>query len=249
MVHLVHSALHWKLRYIQDSSDSEDENTPPNVSRMQSPESKSPTQKCSDDKCCDDKNWDDTSSTGTATPPWMSPGFRELGYSRRNTNKAPSSPSLTEMILSPSRRPREVASPTTSSPVILETTPRPSPVMLKTTAQPSPLVGARTKGLQNRRYRRESAAPYSRPRLLRAQEGRPITNPSGCTRAATMEASGPKQRSHQNPEILAPVRWPHNVAHLREQFNPWRRCFLWSLTLARATAKTCAVLTLAAMPS
>ncbi|ETI42853.1 hypothetical protein F443_12108 [Phytophthora nicotianae P1569] len=220
MVHLVHSALYWKLRCIQDSSASEDENTPPNVSRTQSPEDKTAKQKYSDDECCGNKGWDATSLTGTATPPWMSPGFTKLSYSRSNTNPPPSSPSSApspssaETVLSPSRRPLEVASPPTSSPVMLETTPR-----------PSPLVGSRTKGLQNRRSRREGATPYSRPRLLRDQKGCSVANPSGCIRAANVESSGPKLRSHITADMLVPVRWPYDVAHLLKQYNPMATVF------------------------
>ncbi|ETO82003.1 hypothetical protein F444_03769 [Phytophthora nicotianae P1976] len=198
MVHLGHSALHWKLRA----------------------ESKTSTQKSCDGKSgdyksCGDKNWDDTSCTGTTTPPWMSPGFTDYGYSRSNTNppspspSPPHSPSSAATVLLPSRRPLEVASPTTSAPVMQETTPR-----------PSPLVGTRTKALQSCRSRREAAAPYSRPRLFRDQKGHSVTNPSGCIRAANVEPTGPRLRSGRTADMLVPVLWPQEVAYLREQYNP-----------------------------
>ncbi|ETK93172.1 hypothetical protein L915_03595, partial [Phytophthora nicotianae] len=187
-----------------------------------SAESKTSTQKSCDGKSgdyksCGDKNWDDTSCTGTTTPPWMSPGFTDYGYSRSNTNppspspspSPPHSPSSAATVLLPSRRPLEVARPTTSAPVMQETTPR-----------PSPLVGTRTKALQSCRSRREGAAPYSRPRLFRDQKGHSVTNPSGCIRAANVEPTGPRLRSGRTADMLVPVLWPQEVAYLREQYNP-----------------------------
>ncbi|ETI54811.1 hypothetical protein F441_02399 [Phytophthora nicotianae CJ01A1] len=90
MVHVVHSALYWKLRCIQDASSGDDKNVPPNVSR-QEPTETNPSS-------------DDTSSTGTATPPWMSTGFSKLGYTKAQSNPPPASQSSTETEGSPHRR-------------------------------------------------------------------------------------------------------------------------------------------------
>jgi hypothetical protein len=70
MVHLKHSAIHWRVRCVLDSS-SEDENTPPNVatgsaaSRVGNSHGGNVT-----------KTYDDDASTGTATPPGFHPVLR-----------------------------------------------------------------------------------------------------------------------------------------------------------------------------
>ncbi|ETM97901.1 hypothetical protein PPTG_19899 [Phytophthora nicotianae INRA-310] len=107
---MVHLALHWKLRCIQDSSASEDENTPPKMLRENTTQDKITSK-----KSCGDKSSDDSSSTGTATPPWMSPGFTKFGYLKAVSNQPPASQSSTETEDSPLRRSRLVASHTASS--------------------------------------------------------------------------------------------------------------------------------------
>ncbi|ETP14199.1 hypothetical protein F441_10844 [Phytophthora nicotianae CJ01A1] len=199
MVHLTHSALHWKLRCIMDSPTSEDENTPPNIARANSSKTNPSSEKSSSDKSSDD-----TSSTGTATPSWMPPGFSKLGYSKAESN--PASQSSTETEASPLRHPRTVASPTTSSPVLLE----------DATPRPSPLTTTRTKAVERRQARREEADPYSRDRTVGRQEDRPVTNPSGSIRPASVESIGPRLGSSRTSDVFVPARWPHQVAHLRE---------------------------------
>ncbi|ETL77959.1 hypothetical protein L917_21157 [Phytophthora nicotianae] len=133
---MVHLALHWKLRCIQDSSASEDENTPPKMLRENTTQDKITSK-----KSCGDKSSDDSSSTGTATPPWMSPGFTKFGYLKAVSNQPPASQSSTETEDSPLRRSRLVASHTASSSVLLN----------NTTPRPPPLTTARTEGTERRR--------------------------------------------------------------------------------------------------
>ncbi|ETI42986.1 hypothetical protein F443_11969 [Phytophthora nicotianae P1569] len=210
MVHLTHSALHWKLRCIMDSPTSEDENTPPNIARASTSKTNPSSEKSSSDKSSDD-----TSSTGTATPSWMPPGFSKLGYSKAESNPPPASQSSTETEASPLRHPRTVASPTTSSPVLLE----------DATPRPSPLTTTRTKAVERRQARREEADPYSRDRTVGRQEDRPVTNPSGSIRPASVESSGPRLGSSRTSDVFVPARWPHQVAHLRELYNPLATVF------------------------
>ncbi|KAG3247131.1 hypothetical protein PI124_g8157 [Phytophthora idaei] len=134
MVHLTHSALHWRLRCINDTS-SDDENTPPNV-RSSKQEDTGGT----------------ISDIGTATPRSLTPA-----QSKPRPKTAVSTPpnhdtSTVHAASSPATR--RCPSPTTSSPVLLETPPQspPRPRISKT-------LHPRRDG---RRARRESAAPESR---------------------------------------------------------------------------------------
>ncbi|GMF40044.1 unnamed protein product [Phytophthora fragariaefolia] len=224
MVHLTHSSIHWRLRCIGSSSD---ENTPPNVLQA-APEQDSPSSA--------------SSATGTVTPPWLSPE-KTKHRSKFATNPPPSP--------TPETPPRSAwcacASPTTSSPVLLETPPR-SPARTKTTKTRHP-----RQGLQERR---QAAAPYARQRSTPHNVHRPaaadqdrhvrVTDAAhGRNQAAATDQDRPIRRgaadadqvhqarhpvvepapraallASQPGDVFVPARWPYTVAHLREQFNP-----------------------------
>ncbi|EGZ27304.1 hypothetical protein PHYSODRAFT_476424 [Phytophthora sojae] len=138
IVRLTHSAVHWRRRCINDTSSEDEENTPPNIqpSHQYDRDSKRRIEDASES----------ASATGTATPPWLPPE-RSHPKSKLATNPPPSQES-TPAPVSPPVFSRPYASPTTSSPVLLETPPR-SPAAL----QPRH---------EGRRARREAAAPYAR---------------------------------------------------------------------------------------
>ncbi|EGZ27292.1 hypothetical protein PHYSODRAFT_257399 [Phytophthora sojae] len=136
MVHLTHSAIHWKLRCIVDSSSSSssDENTPPNVSSARAMGADG-----------------GSSATGTATPPWLTPE-RTKHRSKRVTNP----PATPETLTTPLPTWGARTSPTTSSPVLLET----PPISL-----PRATTSAALHPRQGRQARQAAVAPYSRQRL------------------------------------------------------------------------------------
>ncbi|GMF16370.1 unnamed protein product [Phytophthora fragariaefolia] len=205
MVHLKHSATHWRVRCVVDSS-SEDENTPPNVASgsAASRDGNSRSGNVS-------KAYDDDASTGTATPPWLPPGTSKLGLSKPETNPPPSSPAKR-------RSPR---SPTTSSPVLLETPPR------------SPLVPtSRSQAARSRQDRRQSrragTAPYSRPRVATrraAAEYAVADHQEPAIALALPDEVRRPSRASVPDDVFALARWPYQVAHLREQYNPLATVF------------------------
>ncbi|ETP00724.1 hypothetical protein F441_21921 [Phytophthora nicotianae CJ01A1] len=230
---MVHLALHWKLRCIQDSSASEDENTPPKMLRENTTQDKITSK-----KSCGDKSSDDSSSTGTATPPWMSPGFTKFGYLKAVSNQPPASQSSTETEDSPLRRSRLVASHTASSSVLLN----------NTTPRPPPLTTARTEGTERRRVRREAAVPYARTRTVGGPDSRPATNTRGFILPGNAETGRPRLRSTRSNDTFVLARWLHQVAHLREQFNPLATVFPVVPNFRFVNALTRVTRTLAAMP-
>jgi len=171
MVHLKHSAIHWRVRCVLDSS-SEEENTAPNVAR-------SSTASRDDNSCggSNTKTHDDDASTGTATPPWLPPGTLKPGLSKLDTNPPPSSPAGR-------RCPRR---PTTSSPVLLDPPPR-SP--LQSVPRPASLHTRH----ERRQSGRSSAAPYARSRAQTDGADRRHDNPVGHISAAPPPGGGGDHR-------------------------------------------------------
>ncbi|EGZ25691.1 hypothetical protein PHYSODRAFT_326684 [Phytophthora sojae] len=166
MVRLTHSATHWQLRCIFDTS-SEDENTPPNV--QASP------QRTQGSKRSEQPARDCASSTGTATPPWMSPEKCQR-RSKAVTNRPPS-PEATPPPASSPPRTRPSANPTTASPILLETPPT-SP------ARPIPRKALQPRQ-EGRRAQREAAAPYSRRPSVPQRPDRPAVDPRGSISASS----------------------------------------------------------------
>ncbi|ETK73394.1 hypothetical protein L915_19673 [Phytophthora nicotianae] len=110
MVHVRHSRLHWEFRCVVDS---EGENTSSNILAS----SRAPQTKAISDS---QSTEDDLASTGTRTPPWRSPG--NTTYVSKERSRLPSSQEENSSLRSPVAR-QPLASPTTSSPLFLETPP------------------------------------------------------------------------------------------------------------------------------
>ncbi|KAE9285880.1 hypothetical protein PR003_g26461 [Phytophthora rubi] len=172
----------------------EDENTPPNVA--------SGSAASRDDNSCGGsvKIHDNAASTGTATPPWLPPGTSKLGLPKCVTNPPTSSPEAAHC----SR------SPTTSSPVLLDTPPRSAlrPVSVTTSLRTC---------RERRQASRDAAAPYAPTEQVECRGGnlpeRSSTAPEAGDVRRTSLPSAPV-------DVLALARWPCRVAHLREQYNP-----------------------------
>uniref|UniRef100_H3GVX3 SET domain-containing protein n=1 Tax=Phytophthora ramorum TaxID=164328 RepID=H3GVX3_PHYRM len=170
----------------------------------------------------------DYSSCGTATPPWLSPGhtmrYTKSGQLRagsatvRSTATTPPiAPSTaTPPVETPSTPPasaRRSPSPTTSSPILLETPPRAPP---RQTSRPSKNANIRRVGLLARRI---AAGPYARshpairePTPPVVDAGRAVCAPAEIPQRARPAATHPG-------EVFAPASWPCSVAHVREQYN------------------------------
>ncbi|KAE9204431.1 hypothetical protein PF002_g20641 [Phytophthora fragariae] len=206
MVRITHSATHWQLRCIFDTS-SEDENTPPNV--QASP------QHTHGSKRSEQPARDYASSTGTATPPWVPPEMCQR-RSKAVMNRPPS-PEGTPPPASPSPTTRPSASPTTSSPILLDTPPT-SP------ARPRPRKALRPRQ-EGRRARREAAAPYSRRPSVPQRPDRPAVDQRGSMSASTDVVRRSPPQAQRPRDQFVPARWPYHVAHLREQFNPLATVF------------------------
>jgi hypothetical protein len=147
-------------------------------------------------------------STGTATPPWLPPqhGVR---LPRRVTNPPPDDAPATSptAILTPTRVPR---SPTTSSPVLLETRPASPP------RPRSQLRDRRT----SRQERRAAAGPYSQCRGQRSQQGSPSVNPRGLMRTSPVSPPSVCRAATRPQDHFLPASWPNRVLQLRAQYNP-----------------------------
>ncbi|KAE9269798.1 hypothetical protein PF001_g29070 [Phytophthora fragariae] len=241
MVHLKHSAIHWRVRCVLDTPKSEDENTPPNVV----PEELAKLLSGPSSNAGGDTQEDTTSitSTGTSTPPWLPPGTSQLGLTRAQTNP------------SPTPRPR---SPTTSSPVMLDTLPRPP---LRELSPLSPrherrqdrhrdhhrdrhqdrhqerLHEHREDPRQDRRHdprqerlherrddRRVAATPYCRPRVTSQQPKDRRRNPPVSITSKTAEILRPSRASAPG-DVMALAKWPSHIPQLRAQFDPLNNVF------------------------
>ncbi|KAE9016038.1 hypothetical protein PR002_g13772 [Phytophthora rubi] len=208
MVHLTHSAVHWRLRCILDTSSSDDENTSPNVPPSEPGKSKG-VLSCRSDPG-EESDQDEVESSGTATPPWLPVGHSKLGLSKAQSNPPPASNVAPPLISPPVVVPTPI-NPTTSSPVYLKT--RPS----------SPRIPPRTAPLRTRQTgrhsRRQAAAPYGHSHPAGQRPEHPVINPRGASRT-NPEAVRRRADMPTPNDVFAPARWPCRVAHLREQFNP-----------------------------
>ncbi|KAE9008463.1 hypothetical protein PR001_g15474 [Phytophthora rubi] len=208
-----------------DSSSADEENTPPNVQQDQTSKGDGVSGVIQVVK----PKADDDASSGTLTPPWLPSGTSKLGVSKRETNPPPSSPAAQ----------RRTRSPTTSSPVLLETPPR-SPLL------PAARTASARSWQERRQSRREIAAPYSRPRSPSRQADRDVARHGETTIASTMpdEVRRPSRASAPD-NTFALARWPFRVAHLREQYNPLAIVFPsvayfgWCMCSAHCRTDTC----------
>jgi len=210
----MHSSLHWRLRCIQDSS--EDENSPPNTQTAEQPGKQSKKAVETEDSSSDY----DYASCGTATPPWLSPGHTQR-YTRTGQLRAAPAPAQWIPSTAPATPPasaRHAPSPTTSSPILLDTPPR---VPLRHTSRQATTASVRQVGRQARRH---AAGPYARSRPVIREASRPVD----ADRSVRTPAEFP-QRAHPAPshadDVFTPASWPCNVVHLREQFNPLATVF------------------------
>jgi hypothetical protein len=207
MVRVTHTSTHWTHRCIIDSSD---ENTPPNVLAQQEK---------------DGPKDDDAGSPGSTTPPW----FQASHPSQTSTATPPlTSPARVKTrlktVASPPRTPDEeppthhqrVASPTTSSPVLLETPPK-APTWFAKTRHPR-----KTDYKDARQERREAAAPYSRPQPLQKRSSVKTIAPV-CT--VQQEPSRPPTELALSDDVFVPAGWPYGIINLREHFNPLATMF------------------------
>ncbi|KAG2767478.1 hypothetical protein PC129_g20877 [Phytophthora cactorum] len=115
---------------------------------------------------------------------------------------------------------RAPRSPTTSSPVLLET-------------PPSPLRSSRSSRLlrerhHSRRERRADAHPYYQRSVLRREAVSPSVNPRGLIRTSPTSALRARSAATRSEGHFLPAGWPYRVAHLlRSMTQPgWstRRC-------------------------
>ncbi|KAE8976043.1 hypothetical protein PR001_g25533 [Phytophthora rubi] len=207
MVHLTHSTVHSRRRCINDTSSEDEENTPPNIQPSQQYDrgSKRRVEGVSDS----------ASATGTATPPWLPPE-RSRPKPKAATNPPPSQ-EPTSAPVSPPMPCRPYASPTTSSPVLLETPPR-SPARPRT-------HNALQLRHEGRRARREASAPYARRQSAPQHYARPVINPRGAMRVTADESPRAQLRGPRPRDQFIPAQWPHRVIHLCEQFDPLATVF------------------------
>ncbi|KAE9026346.1 hypothetical protein PR001_g12213 [Phytophthora rubi] len=113
--------------------------------------------------------------------------------------------------LATARRP---PSPTTSSPVLLET---PSKAPLRPIA-PRTNLGASARRF-GRQARHHAAEPYARARPVTRQARTPVVN-------TTLEIPQRVRPAATHPgDVFVPASWPYGVVHLREQFNPLATIF------------------------
>jgi hypothetical protein len=189
-VRVIHSSSHWTHRCIIDSSD--EENTPPNVPDPSRFERHK------------------TGSQDTAAAQGFSPN--------RVAKLSESSPA--KQVESPSPLHLRVASPTTSSPVLLKTPPR-APTRPRADKERRP---SQTGRRDDRRARRKAVAPYARSRPA-AQAKKTSIEPRMAVRAVLEEASRPRTELARSDDVFVPARWPFGVIHLREHFNPLATVF------------------------
>ncbi|KAF1789171.1 hypothetical protein GQ600_18232 [Phytophthora cactorum] len=193
---MTHSASYWQVRCIEDTS-SEDENTPPNQQRdgYQGRANRLKVEGVESD-------------SGTATPPGLSPQrAKGVRLPKAVTNPPPGDePSdNTPATPPPERNPR---SPTTSSPMLLETPPTPPP-----RSRPRPQLRERR---QSRQDRRSAAAPYSQRRATHPGVPSPSVNPRGVIRTSPRSTSSISPSAARSRDRFVAAAWPH----LRTQFNP-----------------------------
>lgn len=180
---MVHSASYWSERRIADSS-TEDENAPPNLSQSST--------------ISEQYGY---SSTGMLSPPRKPKP--EVTPPRADEVVALASP--------PYSRPPH--SPTTSSPVLLETPPASLPRSL-------PRIPLRDRR-SSRRERREAAQPYHRRQDHRREAASPSLNPRGLMRTSPKSSQPPPcAREKRSRDRFVPADWPVRVVHLRTQYNP-----------------------------
>ncbi|ETN11223.1 hypothetical protein PPTG_10170 [Phytophthora nicotianae INRA-310] len=215
MVHLTHSSLHWKLRCI---ADSDDENISPNTVVHHKAETKATTssQSTENEPAASSQNVEeDLESTGTSAPPWHSPGYTKRVP--KNKSNLPPSQEDADTVRSP-HPPRAPTSPTTSSPLLLETPPG-SPVCF----------GPRTKTLavrySGRKARMEAATPYARPDHTVYNDDRPVVKPNGSMSAITELPRYSRPSTSRSRDTFVPARWSCRVVHLREPYNPLATTF------------------------
>ncbi|KAE8905710.1 hypothetical protein PF010_g21111 [Phytophthora fragariae] len=154
---MTHSATYWRVRCIQDSSD--DENASPSLQQ-----SSIPTKA----RGAEAVGAESDSSSGTATPPR---GVSRNGGDRlpKEATNPPPPKAVKDPISSPPPSTRYPHSPTTSSPVLLESPPLPLP------RPRSPLRERRVRCQE----RRVAANPYQRRRVVPKPPVSPTVNPTG----------------------------------------------------------------------
>ncbi|ETI42231.1 hypothetical protein F443_12628, partial [Phytophthora nicotianae P1569] len=182
---MVYSALYWRERCIADSS-TEEENTAPNLSQSST--------------ASEQHGYSSTGTVLADTPPRkLKP---EVTPPRADGVVAPATPPYT----------RPPHSPTTSSPVLLETPPAPLP-----RSQPRiPLRDRRSP----RRERREATQPYHRRQNHRREAASPSLNPQGLMRTSPRSSPPSRARERRYRDRFLLADWPVRVAHLRAQYKP-----------------------------
>ncbi|GMF24221.1 unnamed protein product [Phytophthora fragariaefolia] len=151
-----------------------------------------------------------TGTQDTTVALWLSPD--RVKKRSESSPPAPAKPAV-----SPSPLHLRAASPTTSSPVLLGTPPR---------APPRPRTD-KTRNLSHqddRRARREAAAPYTRSRATPKADHSFIES-RVAVRTVSDETSRPRTESARSDDVFVPARWPFGVIHLREHFNPLATVF------------------------
>lgn len=179
--------LSWQMRCIRDLSD--EENSPPNVQRSNSPASSIKTRGVAREYEGNDLASSTGTSSSSATSPQRSERTTRIGaldHMHGDPAKTPtSSPVATTL----------VASPTTSSPVLID-------------SPPSPLLRAAARA-RSRLQRRESSAPYARRHSTRPPPTSPTSTPPRRTPADSFarahrllrdqECSCPESRTSSSP--------------------------------------------------
>lgn len=222
-----HSVLFWKQRCIQDTS-SDDINVPPNVHL--GPRSSGAKSSSASYFPVDSETEEELFSlSGTMTTTWATPR-RSQRPIETGLKSPPQQDSPGISVASPVPA-RFIASPTTSSPVLLETPPsrasrppsRSRPVVCSVLDNRSssrqdrrtPRLGHRTQAA------RAQAEPYCRRRVSppRHHEHSTITS-CGLMRTSPDPTSRLRSPSSRPRREFIPARWPSRVAHLRDQYNP-----------------------------
>ncbi|KAF4138419.1 hypothetical protein GN958_ATG12370 [Phytophthora infestans] len=177
MAHSTHSAPFWLQRCINDSS-SGDASVSPNVC----PDPRRSGTAKGIDAASDTKTVDFRGSTGTLTSPYSSAHRAHDASVSATQPPHPLNCDQSSRLSSPSAR--TIASPTTSSPVLINTPPRRTPPS-KTQSRSSDARNALQDRKESRHSRRAKAAPYSRPDALPVQQSnRPVVHPRGLMRAS-----------------------------------------------------------------
>ncbi|GMF48848.1 unnamed protein product [Phytophthora fragariaefolia] len=213
---MVHSTTYWRVRCIQDSSD--EENTPPNVDQRGGQAETRPVKAASVASGSKDRSGakkttsvESDSSTGTATPPWVAP---QHGVSLPNGVTSPVPPEAATDTASSTPPPtRNPLSPTTSSPVLLETPQSPPPPR----PRPRPQLRERRSARQERR---SAGGPYARRREQLQLPPSPKVDPSGFMRSSPPAATRVEHRAARPHDRFVPAQWHFALLTSVEQSNP-----------------------------